>query len=206
MVGHAELLWAAFLAAGVPHAGVPWPVRVVVGLLGLLGLLAGGRLGRDGLRLVLTALGGVLGVVLVSLAVTVPNTGAAWTLGGGVAMVAGALLLVERVSWRLALALGGFVAGACLGQVVLPEGIVPVVIAATFALVAPWVYEPATRFVSPLLAVPAIFWATGSFGGIVLWVALVGVGITVQLFSGPAHVDLRPIPDAPDWRRAAARR
>lgn len=207
MVADLAEVWARFLAGGLPVDGVPYAVRALVGLVGLAVLLGGGRFGRHGLRLAVAACGALLGAAFVGLAFEVPAPGAARTITGLLLAAAGALLWIEALSWRVALIVVGFVAGAWLGQDLAEVGgaslpaAVPLGLGLAFAVAAPWVYEPATRFVSPLLAAPAVAWAVGSVGGIVLLVALWGAGVTVQLFTGPAFVDMRPIPSPADWRR-----
>lgn len=200
-------VWANFLAEGLPVDGVPWLARGLVGAVGLAVVLGGARLRRHGLRLGVTGAGLLLGAAVVGLAVEVPAIGSARVIVGALFVASGALLWLEALSWRAALMVVGFVAGALSGhavQAVDPTAVpsvVPFAAGIAFGAVTPWVYEPGARFVSPVLAAPVVAWALGGGSNILALAALWAVGITVQLFTGPTFVDLAPVPDAHDWRR-----
>jgi hypothetical protein len=54
----------------------------------------------------------------------------------------------------------------------------------------PWVFETIPRFLSPIVGAVGLAWAIGWPSSLPLLVGLWAIGVVIQMFTGPVHVDL----------------
>lgn len=199
--------WEDLAALGLGAEGVPWLARGPLLLAGLALVLLGGRLGRHGARLSVGAASALFVAALLQHSIELPEVGQSRTVPGLLLVGAGLGLWIEALSVRAGLVLSGWVAGALVALAVqVTFGFAPSVWwpfggALLGGFSVPWVYEAAPRFVSPLLGAPVVAWAVGYPDVLPLLAALWGIGVTLQIFTGPAEIVLAPVVPETTWRR-----
>ena len=164
----------------------PLLIGVVVGLVGGILLVAGGRWYHRGIALAAFAVGAMAtSAAMLWLAEVVASAGQplvvmVGALVGGISVAAAA-----RMAHRLALVLIGAVAGLVLGGSAVQWLAAPAWVAGIGlligGLVAPFVYDRMLKIVTPAVGAVAIAWALGRPDSLILLAALWAFGAAVQL-------------------------
>jgi hypothetical protein len=179
-----------------PVEGAPVALRILVALLGLLLIGAGTRLALHGPRVAVVLAGALASVAGIDLAETPARYYEPWAFVGIVCIGAAIALWLEKLGYRAALFVAGVVTGAmyavalrdAFGATGSPywAGVGAIVV----GIVLPWVFETIPRVCSPLVGAAGFAWAVGHPASLPLLLGCWGVGVTVQMFTGPAELDL----------------
>lgn len=168
---------------------VPMLVRVLVGLLGGLLVVAGARWLRVGLGLAAFGVGAAgVGSALAALAPTLPAAAGpsvaipAALLGGAALLMAARL--VERVAMLVAGGFTGLVVGVALASWVGAPAWLALVGALAGALLFPWLWERLLRVVTAVAGAGMVAWAVGMPDHLGLIGGLAVFGVVVQFTAG----------------------
>jgi hypothetical protein len=179
-----------------PVDGAPLALRIVLAVLALLLLLLGGRLGRHGPRVAVVMAGALCAVAGIAASHAPERYMQPWAFAGLVTIGTAVALWLEQLGYRAALFVAGVVVGAMYG-VALREAFDAVgspwfvgLGALVVGIGLPWVFETVPRLCAPLVGSAGVAWALGYPASLPLLIGAWGLGVTVQMFTGPAALDL----------------
>lgn len=173
---------------------VPMLVRVLVGLLGGLLLVAGARWVRVGLAAAAFGIGAAAAASLLVAVVPFAPAAASPVVALPVTLIGGvALLWIARTIERLAMLVAGGFTGLVVGLGLTAFLGVPPVFALGGALLGallfPWVWERLLRVVTALVGAGLVAWAVAMPDQPALFLGLAVFGVVVQFASGGAPRD-----------------
>ena len=181
-------------------ADIPLLLRVAVGLIGGLLIVAGARWYHFGLYLAAFATGaGLFATVLAALSTQLPLVADPMVMGIGSVIAGLVLAWGARVAHRMAMlgagAFTGFVAGVAAVDLLAVPMWVAAVTMLVGALVFPWVYEQLLKVLTPAVGAACVAWAVGMADQPALLGGLWAFGTVVQFVGERASPPPEPEDD-----------